>query len=72
MYYSVVAEIAQEKGISIWRLEKMANLQNGTIGKWRKSNPNISSLEAVAMALNIPVEVLIQRAQKRKSEEQEK
>ena len=58
MLYDKIKKIAQEKGISITVLEQKANLGNGTIGKWKNSNPRITNVIAVANALGVKLEEL--------------
>ena len=60
MIYERIKKLADEKGISIYALEKKAGLKNGAIGKWRKSSPTLESLEAVANALEVSVGSLIE------------
>lgn len=55
MVYDKIKKLADEKGISIYALEKKAGLPNGSIGKWRESSPTLKSLEAVANALEVSV-----------------
>ena len=58
MIYDNVKTIASQKNMSIAELEKRAELSNGTIGKWRDSNPNVESLIKVAKALNVSISTL--------------
>lgn len=60
MVYEKVKQVADEKKIRISALEKKAGLGNGVIGKWRKSNPRIESLKAVAKVLEVKVSDLIE------------
>ena len=55
LVYEKIKILADERGISIYALEKKAGLPNGTIGKWRESSPTLKSLEAVARALDVSV-----------------
>ena len=61
MIYDNIKEICNKKNISISALEKKAGIGNGTIGKWRLSEPNIASLSKVADALDIPISKLMKR-----------
>lgn len=61
MVYDKIKKLADEKGISIYALEKKAGLENGAIGKWRKSSPTISSLQKVADALEVPITKLVEK-----------
>lgn len=60
MVYEKIKKLADEKGISIYALEKKAGLENGAIGKWRKSSPTIANLQKVADALEVPIAELIE------------
>ena len=61
MVYERIKKLADEKGISIYALEKKAGLPNGTIGKWRDGSPTLKSLEAVANALELPLSELVDK-----------
>lgn len=58
--YERVLKIASEKGLSIYKLEQMAGLGNGTIGKWKTSkNTSINTLVKVAEALDVSIDYLL-------------
>ena len=57
--YKNVSELAKQKNLSISEIEKRAALANGTIGKWRESDPKVSSVEAVAKTLGVTVNRLL-------------
>lgn len=59
--YEKIKALADEKGLSISALEKLAGLANGTIGKWRESKGGIrlESVKAVADALEVSINKLI-------------
>lgn len=59
--YEKIKQLADERGISIYALEKKATLENGAIGKWRKSSPTIGNLQKVADALEVPITELIEK-----------
>lgn len=59
MVYDKVKKIASAKELTICELEKSAGLGNGTIGGWRTSDPQISSVLKVARVLNVSIEDLI-------------
>lgn len=59
MVYDNVVELCQKKGISICVLEKEAGLGNGAIGKWRKSPPNLASVDKVAKYFGVSVAYLV-------------
>lgn len=58
--YGNVLRLCYEKNMTIQQLEKEAGLSNSSIGKWKKSSPNIYSLMAVAKVLNVKMEKLLQ------------
>ncbi len=59
MTFEKVKILAEKKGMSIRELERQAGLSNGAISKWRKSNPNVDSLKAVAVVLKVKVDKLL-------------
>lgn len=54
-----VKKLACERGMSICSLEEKANVGNGTIARWDKSKPNLSTLEKIAKVLDVSVEELL-------------
>ena len=59
MIYDNIVTIAAKKGISIKKLEVQAGIGNGTIGKWRNSDPQVENLMKVAKALSVSLEELV-------------
>lgn len=59
MIYDNIKSVAEKKGMSIAEIEKKAQIGNGTIGRWRKSFPNVDSVVKVAKVLNVSVNTLI-------------
>lgn len=58
--YQRVAELAAERGLSICKLERIANVSNGTIGKWRTGKSIKSdTLVKIAKALDVSVDYLL-------------
>lgn len=57
--YDRIIIIANEKGVSIYKLERDLGLSNGTISKWNKSIPGSVNLVKVANYLGTTVEKLI-------------
>lgn len=51
--YSAIKEIANQKEISIYRIEQDLNLSNGLISKWNKSVPKADKLQEVADYLGV-------------------
>lgn len=59
MLFNKVKQLCEEKGISIYRLEKETGLSKGSISKWGESEPAASKLYAVAKLLGTTVEKLL-------------
>lgn len=59
MIFNNIKKICDEKGISIFQLEKEAGLGNGTISGWKESMPRIYKLQAVAKVLEVKVDKLL-------------
>ena len=59
MIYENINKICDEKDISIASVEAQADLGRGAIGKWRKSNPTVTKLKAVADVLGVTIDELI-------------
>ena len=59
MIYENIEALCKEQGISVTTLEKRSGLGNGTIGKWKNSNPKVESLQAVANTLKVKIEKLL-------------
>ena len=59
MIFNNIKKICDEKGISIFQLEKEAGLGNGTISGWKESMPRIDSLQAVAKVPEVKVDKLL-------------
>lgn len=59
LIYDNVKTRCVDRHLSIRRLEIMCGLGNGTVGTWRKSVPRISTLQAVANALDVDIMELI-------------
>lgn len=57
--YERIKKCADEKKISITNLEKAVGFSNGTIGKWKKSEPKASTLYLVASYFNKPIEYFL-------------
>ena len=60
MIYDNIAALCKEAGISISRLESETGIGNGTIGRWKKSSPNVDNIKKVADFLGVTVDALIQ------------
>lgn len=51
--------LCSERGISIAKLERMADIGNGTIDNWNRNIPRLGTLDKVARALDMPLVDLI-------------
>ena len=60
--YDRIAQLAEEKGISIRQADKEIGLSNGTIGSWRHKVPRQTSLQKVADYFNVSVDFLLGNA----------
>ena len=60
MIFNNIKKICDEKGISIFQLEKEAGFGNGTISGWKESMPRIDKLQAVAKVLNVKMNKLLE------------
>lgn len=68
MLFDKVKALAEEKGISIYRLEKEAELSKSSIGKWNKNIPSADKLQKVAKLLGVTVDSLLKEGEAEKSE----
>lgn len=59
MIYEKILQYCREKNISVKKLETETGLANGTIGKWKFSNPTVANAKLVADYLGITVDELI-------------
>lgn len=60
MLYDKIKNIAEQKNISIYRIEKDLNLSNGSIRKWNSSIPLSQTLKKVADYLNVSIDKLME------------
>ena len=60
MVYENIVKQCQKKKISVCALEKAAGLGNGTIGGWRTASPTLDKLQAVADALGVKINKLLE------------
>lgn len=54
-----IRKLIKNKNETFASLERKAGIANGQIASWEKSSPKLSSLEAVAKALEIPITDLL-------------
>lgn len=62
MVYDAVKKRADEKGISIYELEKRVGLTSGSIIKWNDSIPRSDRLYSVAAVLGCTMEDLLEES----------
>lgn len=60
MLYDKIKNIAEQKNISIYRIEKDLDLSNGSIRKWNSSIPLSQTLKKVADYLNVSIDNLME------------
>lgn len=60
MLYDKIKNIAEQKNISIYRIEKDLDLSNGSIRKWNSSIPLSQTLKKVADYLNVSMDKLME------------
>jgi transcriptional regulator with XRE-family HTH domain len=62
MIYEEIKKLADEMGVTIYRIEKDCKLSNGIIGKWGKTanqKPRAENLKKVADYLDVSMEDLM-------------
>ncbi|MDE7016902.1 MAG: helix-turn-helix transcriptional regulator [Lachnospiraceae bacterium] len=59
MLVEKILEFCKKQEISISSLEKRSGIANGTISRWNKSSPTLSSLQKIANVLGIKVSDLL-------------
>jgi hypothetical protein len=57
--YDQIAKRSKEKKIPVYKIEEMAGLSKGSIGKWNTVNPSAVSLKQVADILQCSVDDLL-------------
>lgn len=60
MLFEKISVLCKERGISIARLEKEANLGNATVRRWDQSIPSAENLKKVASVLGVTIDELMQ------------
>ena len=59
MVYKKIVGLCAEKGISLYALERLLELGNGTIKGWEKTNPRVDLLKKVADYFGVTLDELI-------------
>lgn len=57
--YDKVKAVAKERDVTISEVERLAEVSNGSIGKWNTVSPSVRTLKRVADVLEVPIEELI-------------
>lgn len=60
MLFDKIKALADERGVSIYRLEKGAELSKGSISKWNKNIPSAERIQKVAKLLGVTVDSLLE------------
>ena len=60
MLYDKIKEVAKNRKVSIYRIERDLNFSNGSLRKWNNSNPSATSLKKVADYLNVTLDELLE------------
>lgn len=60
MLFDNIKKICDEKGISVWKLEKALGFSNRSISKWNESEPGVRKVQKVADYLGVPIEKLLE------------
>lgn len=58
--YDNIIKIAKQRNISIREIEFRTGLSNGSIRRWKDSDPGIIKVQNVANYLNVPIEFILQ------------
>ncbi len=59
MILKKIADLCEQKGISVARLEKECDLGNATVRGWSKSSPKVENLKKVADYFGKPLEYFL-------------
>jgi len=68
LLYDKINALAKEKGFSIYRLEKEAELSKGSICKWNENIPSVDKIQKVAKLLGVTVDSLLEDTQNAEKE----
>ncbi len=63
MFFDKIRALAEEKGISIYKLEKDAELSKGSICKWNENIPSVDKIQRVAKLLGVTLDSLLEDSQ---------
>lgn len=59
--YNNIINLIESNNLTIFQLEKAINLSNGTIDRWKNSNPRVDKLLLVAEYFNLPLDYFVSR-----------
>jgi transcriptional regulator with XRE-family HTH domain len=68
VFFDKIRALAEEKGISIYKLEKDAELSKGSICKWNENIPSVDKIQRVAKLLGVTVDSLLEDSQPKQTE----
>lgn len=60
LLFDKIKALAEEKGVSIYRLEKEAELSKSSICKWNDNIPSVDKIRKVAKLLGVTVDSLLE------------
>lgn len=60
--YSVIKNLSEKQGKSIYRVEHDLGISNGTIGRWNRSMPRANTLQLVADYLDVTVAFILNKS----------
>ncbi|MBU7554470.1 helix-turn-helix domain-containing protein [Pediococcus ethanolidurans] len=63
--YTAIKGIANERKISVYKIERDLQLTNGVISHWDKSMPRADSLQSVADYLGVTSSFILNKARNR-------
>lgn len=63
--YTAIKGIANERKISVYKIERDLQLTNGVISHWNKSMPRADSLQSVADYLGVTSSFILNKARNR-------
>ncbi|WP_349672950.1 helix-turn-helix transcriptional regulator [Lacrimispora sp.] len=59
MLFDKIKLLAEERGYSIYKLEKEAELSKGSICKWNENIPSVDKIQRVTKLLGVTVDSLL-------------
>lgn len=59
--YQKIKNLCEEKGISIYSLEKELGLSTGSVIKWHKSVPRIETLQKLSKYFDVSIEYFLDK-----------